>query len=87
MAKNNEKMWRMIRIVISIGTILVLVAVAYASLRERVQGHSQTLTEHKIKIDAHEKAVVKIVTDIEYIQKDMAKQTIILEEIRKEVKK
>lgn len=68
MAKNNEKLGRWIRIAIYIGTILVSVAVAYATLRERVNTNRGRLDTVEQKSDSNQTAIVEMKTDIKYIK-------------------
>lgn len=67
--KNNEKIWRWARIAIYIGTILVSVAVAYATLRERVNTNRGRIVTVEEKAGSNQTAIVEMETDIKYIKK------------------
>lgn len=94
MAKNNAKTWR----IIGIGVIVCFAAAgiiyAYGVLntdvehnKAAIEENEEELEKHEEKIDKHEIAVVEIRKDVGSIQKDMTRQTAILEEIQKEIKK
>jgi len=69
MAKNNDKIWKWARITITIGTILVAVAIAYGTLRERVNTNKDNIDAVKEKADSNQTAVVEIKADLKYIKK------------------
>ena len=69
MAKNNEIFWKWTRIAITIGVILVSVAVAYATLRERVNTNGSRLDKVEKKAEDNQTALVEMKTDIKYIIK------------------
>ena len=68
MSKNNEKIWRLARIAITIGTLLVAVAVAYATLRERVNTNRGRIGTVEQKAEDNQTAIVEMKTDIKYIK-------------------
>jgi len=68
MAKNNEKIWRFLRVILLIGGILVAIAVAYGALNNQVQGNTETINQHKTKLERHDRDIVEVKTDIKYIR-------------------
>lgn len=89
MAKNNNKKlcwaWKITRIALAVGVLLVAIASAYARLNQKADTNSTTLEKHEVKIDANREAVIELKTDVKYIRSGMEKQTAILEEIRAKV--
>lgn len=73
MAKNHDKFWRTARISITIGTILVAVAVAYGTLRERVNTNKNNIEGVVKKADESQTAVVEMKADIKYIKEAVAR--------------
>lgn len=68
MMKNNERIWRWARITITIGTLLVAVAVAYATLRERVNTNRGRLDTVEEKAETNQMVIIEMKTDIKYIK-------------------
>lgn len=69
MAKNNEKIWRILRIILLVSGILVSIAIAYGALNNQVEDNTQTIEKHEIKLEAHDKDIVELRTDVKYIRR------------------
>jgi len=68
MEKNNEKIRGWLRLLIYVGVLLVGVAVAYATLRERVNTNRDRIVKVEEKTGTNETAIVEMKTDIKYIK-------------------
>jgi peptidoglycan hydrolase CwlO-like protein len=86
MMRNNDTFWKLAKIGLTIGTILVLVGIAYATLKTRVDRNGRDITAHQLKLEAHEMAVVEIGSDVRHIREDIAEQKAIMKEIQKEIR-
>lgn len=64
MANNNEKLWKISRILVPILIALAVAVFAYGRHVERVD----TLQKTTIKADANEKAIIGFQKDIHYIK-------------------
>lgn len=65
MAKNNEKIWKISRILVPIFIALLVAVYAYGRLNGRVEA-----VEIEVKkVDTNEKAIIGLQKDIEYIKK------------------
>lgn len=69
MARNNEKIWRWARITITIGTLLVTVAVAYATLRERVNNNRGRIETVEEKVGSNQTTIVEMKADLKHLIK------------------
>jgi len=69
MPKNNDRFWRILRVALFIGGILVTIALAYGALNQKVETNSEQVKVHTEKIEVQEKALIEIQTDIKYIKK------------------
>lgn len=65
----NDKIQRWLRLLIYIGVLLVGVAVAYATLRERVNTNRGRIVKVEEKADSNQTAIVEFKTDLKYIKK------------------
>lgn len=68
MAKNNEKIWRWLRMILLIGGVLVAIAVAYGALNNQVQSLTETTKQHKTKLEQHDRDIAVVKTDVKYIR-------------------
>lgn len=73
--RNNEIFWKYIKIfwqisrsILAAAAILVAIAIAYGTLRERVNTNQTTINRVQIKADANERAIVELRTDVKYIK-------------------
>lgn len=69
MPANNERIWRIVKVILAGGIIIVSIAVAYGALNQKVSNHSSQLDVHERKIETTQKAVVRIESDMAYIKK------------------
>lgn len=67
-SKNNERIWRIVKMGLLIGCVLVSIAIAYGALNNQVQGNTATIKKHNEKIEQHDKDVVELKTDVKYIR-------------------
>ena len=65
MAKNNEKIWRWVKILIPIILILATVVYGYGRLNHRVEAIETDI----VKVSENEKAIIGLTKDVEYIKK------------------
>lgn len=84
MAKNNDTIWKFLRMAMVVGGVLVSIAIAYGALNQRVKYNSAQIKEHGAKIDANQAAVSELRTDVKYIVKSV---DAIAEKMEIEVKK
>jgi len=54
MAKNNEKLWRAMRLVVPIAVILVTIGIAYGAIRQQ--------------LDTHDEEILRLRNDVKYIK-------------------
>jgi len=71
--KNNERIWRFLKMTLWIGVLLVSIAIAYGALNNQVQGNTQTIKKHNEKIEQHDKDVVELKTDVKYIRQTVVR--------------
>ena len=64
MARNNDKIWKISRIVVPL--ILAMAGFVYAY--GRLNGRVETIETQVIKVDANEKAIIGLQKDVEYIR-------------------
>ena len=64
MAKNSEKIWRWVKILIPIILVLASVVYGYGRLNHRVE----TIETEIVKVSENEKAIVGLTKDVEYIK-------------------
>ena len=64
MAKNSEKIWRWVKILIPIILVLASVVYGYGRLNHRVE----TIETDIVKVSENEKAIVGLTKDVEYIK-------------------
>lgn len=67
--RNNEKIRHWLRLLIYIGVLLVGVAVAYATLRERMNTNRGRIVKVEEKAEDNQIAIVEMRTDLKYIVK------------------
>lgn len=68
MAKNNEKMWRILRFGLVIAGILVSIAITYGALNYQVQDNTQTIEKHEKKLQEQGETIVEVKTDVKHIR-------------------
>jgi len=68
MAKNNEKIWRVLRVILLVGGIVVAIAGAYGALNHQVEDNTKTVNRHEIKLEQHDRYIIEMRTDIKYIR-------------------
>ena len=56
--KNNEKIWRFLKVALIVGGILVTIGIAYGVLNNQVQGNTTTIEKHEVKLDGHQIALI-----------------------------
>lgn len=87
MAKNNERAWKLLRIAIIVGVLIVGIAVAYGTLKTTQGEHERRIDKVETKADANERAIVEIKTDIKYIRSAVDDNRAVQREILKEIRK
>lgn len=71
MAK-NETMIKWIRIAFIAGSILVTVAIAYATLDVRLNHAVKTVDATVVEVNNNGDAIIRLQTDVSYIKKDVS---------------
>jgi len=82
MPRNNERTWRLLRIIIPIATFLIAIGIAYATINH----NSSRIEVNETEIKANSKAVTSMSKDIEYIKEDTEDIIVIQREILKELR-
>lgn len=80
MARNNEKIWRLIKLALYLLPLIASIALAYGTLRERVSNNQKRIDIVEIKADANETSIIEMRTDIKYIKQG-------IDEIKQELRK
>jgi len=65
MEKNNEKIWRWLKILIPLLFVLATVVYGYGRLNHRVE----EIETEIVKVSENEKAIIGLTKDVEYIKK------------------
>jgi len=82
MPRNNEKTWRILRIIIPIAGFLIAIGVVYATINH----NSSRIEVNEVEIKANSKAVISMQKDIEYIKEDTEEIKGYQQEILKELR-
>lgn len=69
MAKNNERVWRILKFSLVIAGLLVSIAIAYGSLNYQVQDNTVTIEKHETKLEQQGEDVVELKSDVKHIRK------------------
>lgn len=79
MSNNNEKIKGWFRLLWPIVVALLLIAVAYGTLRANVKENKEDIEKVEIKAEVTENNVIKLQTDVTYIKEG-------IDEIKRELK-
>ena len=80
MAKNNERLWMMLKYILIIGGIIASLALGYGALNHQVDTNSKDIDQHDDRITKVEECVIEQRVDIRYIKETTKK---ILEKVEK----
>lgn len=68
MAKNNERIWKLLRLW-PIAAAIILFVAGYTTLGSRVTQQEKQGNKTELKADANEKAIIRIETKLDYLIK------------------